>query len=398
MKDIVLLGAGASVDAGLPTSFGLTNDISRASALPEPGRRGGAPELAAALAFAVGTLYQQRGAAGINPIQKPGMDIEELIEAIDSLAHPETSGLTPFVSGWHPFLRDIDAAVDDRNRLIDDFVNLLDTVRTATSPEAVAEAKEKAAVSMRIALILSQPRFGSVLFRRLKAAVVRRASEILWLSGEGVAQRVEYLAPLLAWKGPECVATLNYDNTIEVCAEAHGASIGIGLEDYTADGALSFRGGVTTRLLKLHGSFDWQFPPDSGRRRDYPGRNALRFSWTKVSPSEPGWDPDNLGVVIGRRKMQAPGPFLDLLQRFIVELSSADRLITLGYSFRDDHINRSIVQFLIGRERTRLLIVDPALPERYEVLADLIERFPGRIRVWNVTAAQALSAYPISAA
>jgi hypothetical protein len=197
MTDLVLLGAGGSVDAGLPTSFGLTRALSKASALPEAGRRGGSRELATALAFAIGTLYQQRGAAGVNPIQKPEVDIEELVDAIDSLAHPELSGMTPFISGFHPFLRDVDAAHDDRNQIVENFVNELVQLQSAASEELAASARENAQTSLRMALLLSQPKFASVLFRRLKSSILRRTSQILWLKDAEAATKTSYLAPLV---------------------------------------------------------------------------------------------------------------------------------------------------------------------------------------------------------
>jgi hypothetical protein len=395
MTDLVLLGAGGSVDAGLPTSFGLTRELSKASALPESGRRGGATELATALAFAIGTLYQQRGSAGVNPMQKPEVDIEELVDAIDSLAHPELSGMTPFVSGWHPFLRDIDAAHDDRNQMIENFVNGLERALNAASEREAASAREGAQAALRLALLLAQPKFASVLFRRLKTSILLRTSQILWLKDDEAVARTSYLAPLVSSPSTRCIATLNYDNAIEACAQALGIRLSVGLEGYGAHGVVSFPADAQIRLLKLHGALDWQFPDSVEERRDYPGKSALRFSWQRVTPVDPKWDPDCLGIVFGRQKLQTPGPFLDLLHCFANELATVDRLITIGYAFRDDHINRLIVQFLMRRSTAKLLVVDPVLPENYVVLVDLLKRFSGRIRIRNITAAAALSTYPM---
>jgi hypothetical protein len=397
MTDLVLFGAGGSVDAGLPTSFGLTRELSKATALPEGGRRGGAKELATALAFAIGTLYQQRGAAGINPMRKPEIDIEELIDAIDSLAHPELSGMTPFVSGFHPFLRDIDAAHEDRNQMIENFLNQLARFNRAGSEQLAATARENAQAYLQMALLLSQPKFASVLFQRLKTSILRRTSQILWLKEDVPATRTSYLAPLVSSPSTACIATLNYDNTIETCARTLGVSVSVGLEQYQSCGDVSFPAAAKIRLLKLHGSLDWQFPDSEEERREYPGKRALRFAWHRMEPTDSKWNVDCLGIVFGRQKLQTPGPFLDLLHRFSKELASVDRLITIGYAFRDDHINRLVVQFLMRRPTARLLIVGPELPQHYVILVDLLKRFPERVKVRNVTAAEALSAYPISA-
>jgi hypothetical protein len=398
MSDIVLLGAGASVDAGLPTSYGLTRELAKASALPERAGQSGAKELATALAFAIGTLYQQRGAAGVNPMRKPDVDIEELVEAIDSLAHPELSGMTAFVSGWHPFLRDVDAALDDRNEMIGNFVDGLIRAVHASSDREMATAREGAETALRLALLLSQPKFASVLFRRLKTSIVVRTSQILWLKGDEAAAKTMYLGPLISSRTTLCIATLNYDNAIETCADAMGIRFSVGLEAYGHQGVVTFPPEVPLKLLKLHGSLDWQFPDSGEERRSYPGHRALRalrFAWQRVSPTDATWDPDSLGIVFGRQKLQTPGPFLDLLNTFAVELASADRLVAIGYAFRDDHINRLIVQFLMRRPSATLLIVDPALPDNYVLLVDILKRFPGRVRVRNMTAAAALNTYPL---
>jgi hypothetical protein len=391
MNDVFLLGAGASMDAGLPSSFQLTELISRSSALPEPGRRGGVRELATALAFAVGTLYQQRGAAGINPLHKPGIDIEELIDAVDALAHPELSGMTPFISGFHPFLRDVDAAADDRGSFVDEFVNQLDGWRRVGGPLSL-DAKEFAGASLKMALMLSQPKFASVLFRRLRAAIVMRASQVLWMK-QATADKVSYLSPLLTSSGVRSIATLNYDNAIEICAGCHDVPLDFGLSRYESHGEVTFSGNGK-RVIKLHGSMDWSLADDSGTQRKFTGAECLRFSWKRIPPTNTAWKVDDLGIVFGRFKMLPFGPFLDLLKCYVDELRGADRLITVGYSYRDGHVNRAITQFLHARGHAKLLLIDPGLPQPYDPVVALLQRFPERVRVWNTTAARALESYP----
>jgi hypothetical protein len=65
-----------------------------------------------------------------------------------------------------------------------------------------------------------------------------------------------------------------------------------------------------------------------------------------------------LGVIFGgRNKLTAEGPFLDLLIKFRNVLSQHSHLIVLGYSFRDQHINRCIVRWFDGDSSRRLTIV-----------------------------------------
>jgi SIR2-like domain len=71
---------------------------------------------------------------------------------------------------------------------------------------------------------------------------------------------------------------------------------------------------------------------------------------------------NQLGVIFGgRNKLTAEGPFLDLLMRFKDALMDANRLIVIGYSFRDDHINHLVLSWLRGqseRSDRQMVIID----------------------------------------
>jgi hypothetical protein len=392
VEDVFLLGAGASMDAGLPSSYGLTADLSRATALPERGKKGGSKELATALAFAIGTLYQQRGAAGINPLHKPAIDIEELIDAVEALAHPESSGMTPFISGFHPYLRDLDAASDDRAQFVDQLIDHLQRL-PELSGAAATETKELAAASLKLALLLNQPRHTAVLFRRLKAAIVRRVSQILWIDQRNFSG-VDYLRPLMTCPSVCSIATLNYDNCLEVIAETCNVALDFGLSRYESEAEVRFDHPSSRRVIKLHGSMDWSLKDPTGTDRKFPGAECLRFRWQRVEPTSDSWNVDDLGIVFGRFKMQSAGPFLQLLQSFSKELSDASRLVTVGYSYRDGHVNRAISTFMRRNAIGRLLIVDPTMPDPYDPLVALRQLFGKRVQIWNATAAEALSTYP----
>ena len=74
-------------------------------------------------------------------------------------------------------------------------------------------------------------------------------------------------------------------------------------------------------------------------------------------------DPDADGlppvVIFGhRRKLRGEGPFLSLLADFERQLAPTDRLVVIGYSFRDDHVNQVIRRWTFERPR-EVVIVDP---------------------------------------
>lgn len=87
------------------------------------------------------------------------------------------------------------------------------------------------------------------------------------------------------------------------------------------------------KLLKLHGSVDEQF------------------------------------LLGGLNKLTASGPFLELLAEFRRDLSMANRVTCIGYSFRDPHINASIAAALDLAEQQdrpmKLVVVDLAPPTEW---------------------------------
>lgn len=68
-------------------------------------------------------------------------------------------------------------------------------------------------------------------------------------------------------------------------------------------------------------------------------------------------------VVFGAQgKLRASGPFLDLLAEFRKALGSTDRLVIVGYSFRDDHINETIRKWIRGSTTRGIVVLDPETP------------------------------------
>ena len=58
----------------------------------------------------------------------------------------------------------------------------------------------------------------------------------------------------------------------------------------------------------------------------------------------------------GRNKLTAEGPFLDLLIKFKKVLDEHWRLLVIGYSFRDAHVNQCIVRWL-GTDASRCMTI-----------------------------------------
>jgi hypothetical protein len=114
-ESAVLLGAGASAEAGVPTSFEMTTRlVARIGA-------GDGMRFGPALNFVCGALLAYDSAQGSSPFDS--LDIERVFSAVELLAERRTLEVTPFVSSWHPAVdawdrprQGLTGATDDRLR------------------------------------------------------------------------------------------------------------------------------------------------------------------------------------------------------------------------------------------------------------------------------------------
>ena len=98
---MLLLGAGASVDAGVPASRDMWREIvSGLRAKPETER------YARVLLFAAGGLAFREGIRGSDPVE--GIDVESVFNAVHMLAERDVLDIAPFVGSWHRSVEEID--------------------------------------------------------------------------------------------------------------------------------------------------------------------------------------------------------------------------------------------------------------------------------------------------
>ena len=98
---VALLGAGASVEAGVPASMPMTEEIVEHIS-NDSGRLQGIRQ---ALNFAVGALVAHDTAAGASPYA--GIDVERLFSAVQMLGNRGAVEVAPFVAAWSPILDSI---------------------------------------------------------------------------------------------------------------------------------------------------------------------------------------------------------------------------------------------------------------------------------------------------
>jgi hypothetical protein len=101
---VVLLGAGASQEAGIKTSYALTQAIrdEMAGNLMEARAEAGLNFIAAAL------LLYDAANDGTDPFG--GLDVERVFAAVQLLARRRELQVSPFVSAWHPAVDSLDRA------------------------------------------------------------------------------------------------------------------------------------------------------------------------------------------------------------------------------------------------------------------------------------------------
>jgi hypothetical protein len=402
MNELILLGAGASAEANVPTAYGMTEEILR--------RFQSAEHLSVqyrVLSFCLGGLLFKRGIEGKNPLQA-GVNVEELFNAVQLLSERNSLEASPFIGSWHSVVEELDQIVppapsidricrgilDATARQVQTAIpvvfpegtqRVLSDLERALSPQSLGDTHRRPQFSRVIQdsvksfikswaanlqrstpntrnlqkelQILAQqqpkPGFGQI-FRNTCEHMVRALVDIVWISD---SKTVEYLKPLVlhAAKTQSIIATLNYDNSIEFAASLNGTQCDTGIDEWSQCGRFSFsKPGI--KLLKLHGSIEWRAEQDPDPSV-LPQLTVRAVSETMMK--EPGYQP---ALIFGsRNKLTAEGPFLDLFQTFTDSLNKTSTVTIVGYSFSDTHINSVISRWMNADKTRRLRIVTRTL-------------------------------------
>lgn len=315
MQDMVLLGAGASVEAGVPHAYAMTNRIIH-DFEQDPYSRTSAH----VAKFVVGGLLFQQGIRGSNPLDS-GVNVEEFFSAVQLLAERNELEAAPFVGSWHAMVEELDQESPASLRLepllnaiyeairdeileafgqtpsSSDMKQIDDTLQKAVAVIVEASLRKKtptlhpgkrlgksvndylsevvAKWSARLKQHRPRPDFkfrqafqqavsdsqlrpgeGRV-FDRTAALMIQSLKRLVWVTDE---EKVTYLMPLVvsARQYPRFViATLNYDNCVELAAQTSQIPYDTGISHWSKTGEFDMAG-EGLRLLKLHGSIDWR--------------------------------------------------------------------------------------------------------------------------------------------
>jgi hypothetical protein len=334
---VVLLGAGASAEAGIPMSRPMTRKIADAINASAPYRRA-----AGVLNFVCATLLAFDAAeTGASPFES--LDVERVFAAVELLARRRDLEVTPFVGAWHPAVDavergDLPPPNYFETRLQDGLMGRFGTLTDAITELIDARVGRRptgSAYDELAGLMLAE-------LRRLVSTT---------------AKQVDYLKPLVAHgqqRGGLTVATLNYDRSIEIACAEEDVQVTTGIAHWIDSGYWGWPP-VGVRLLKLHGSIDWAWIQETDCELHLP-REVVVVTPEPVPGSRPA-------LIFGQgAKLRAQGPFLSLLAEFERQLASASRLVAIGYSFRDDHVNEIVRRWLADDTNHNLLVIDPGWP------------------------------------
>lgn len=412
---MLLLGAGASVEAGVPSAYKMTEEILKRF---NDAQNHALREYAKVLNFVIGGLLFDAGKRNNNPLTN-GVNVEDLFNAVLLLSERNRLEVSPFVGSWDSMIEAFDKVTPSAPRL-DKLLKLIQQsvakqMQNALSQNLPTSSADKidrivennlkkrieAAVKNRSASISSSDSIGRAVaeyikevskkwsdnlkpnssgsnsdldkefkqavqqlrerpaegrkFKRTAEEMILMLKDLVWIEE---ASTVNYLSPIpnmVKSGGRLVVATLNYDNGIELVSEANSIACNTGIEVWSQKGVFDFSG-KGLHLIKLHGSIDWSWQQDvTTPERPMPHSIIRRVETDSFKNSF-----ERPAVIFGQRnKLTAEGPFLDLLRQFQNELEKSSVLTVIGYSLRDLHINTYISKWLNESESHKIRIVDP---------------------------------------
>lgn len=301
---VVLLGAGASKDAGLPLALELTGEL--AKYLQE---RGDSAALEA-LNLIIGGLSFQGKVYGEG--RAPQHDIETVLRVAQQLARRNEQPLATYVGSWHPALE----------RLAPNGEGVVFESLTDIAEEVIHDCLRAPEVKSK--------------FKYL---------EELWEIGFDIGER-----------NPPRVFTLNYDLLLELALEHHDRGFTTGFSDGVWS-SVEFDEPARMRIYKLHGSFGWFRHEQTGVLYDRDkalDRVDITFE-SAGTRDEVIFATDN--------KLRALQPFLWMFNEFDNSVASCRFVVTVGYGFNDEHINQIISNGMSVDESRHLIVVGPGLTE-----------------------------------
>jgi hypothetical protein len=330
-KTLFLLGAGASVTAGIPTATqmpkAMIEKLEYTPIVPDQ-------TVLRALKLAVGVLRLQKSITGGSPYDE--VNIEEVFNAIDLLNRRGQLEFSQFVGTWHPEVQAIESSTGRKNEFVNDLKRVLENEDASS-----AFSLERSFVSSVQAISKTGSGKG---FTHTLDRMFSMLLDMTWLKEE---TNVEYLYPLVrfAKTAGSPIISLNYDNATELSCSKIDVEYDTGIGEWSSSRSIQFRPD-SVRLIKLHGSVNWIKTPEEPTQKRPIASTTIRS--VPLSPRPSLWTGKNSAYLIfgGHNKLTAEGPFLDLFRAFQNLLESTEHVVVIGYSFADAHVNHLFINWI----------------------------------------------------
>lgn len=313
---IMILGAGASVEAGIPHSNRMIQELETLVK-----NDGSWQELHDLYFYIRGTFEYGNAIRKISNSNYLGMNynIESLYVALNELSKRDEHLLFPFIGAWNPKLSDVAG-------------NKFDNVK----------------------------KLKHQIFEKIRHWVGNTQSEKVQYYENIFDFRKEYESSLR-------IFSMNYDLCVEKAWKNWGLKnrdVEIPLErgfhqasDLETDKSRSWDWKLLDEtqsnfeaepvfLYKIHGSIDWRIEGEKTKFED-------DDSWSNIKLD------DSVFIFGETNKLHYNDPFFFLFQEFRKWTLSSKLIISIGYSFGDEHINNVIRQSLIDSKSRKLLVISP---------------------------------------
>ncbi|HAQ9610384.1 TPA: hypothetical protein IYE61_002873, partial [Enterococcus faecium] len=307
-RSMVLLGAGASADAGLLLTSELAGAIiDKANADHDGVGQASRADWVRALNAVYAGMVGYQGSQGNNP--RSAVNIETLISAVRLLRNRDKHEVAPFVATWAPAL----SAFGSASLPSSDGKSILNAVSKALLGEGTFADQDITSAVANIAAAAVRPDLTQP-FEDAEHFVIESLVELL-----SAHKNVAYLKPLIdlcqRQAGGLDIVTLNYDLTVEAAAAENGTQVNRGVDSWSPGEEMNFPPvDGTINLLKLHGSLDWHMRSllDKGEPLLSPAK-IVTIPTDQDDVRTRGRRQDLPWIVVGdREKLATDGPTLAL--------------------------------------------------------------------------------------
>lgn len=189
-----------------------------------------------------------------------------------------------------------------------------------------------------------------------KQPIIRRLKDFIKSKAIVSEEKVDYLKPMLGFVEeyrPLDIISLNYDTCVEQLARVSRLTCQDGFDSEWKPEVFDLEGN-DIRLYKIHGSILW-YETDSANYIKVPVMSEA--SEIKLFSGEKA---QNL-MLYPMQKMGYSEPLLELLVRTkkILESKECEFLVVVGYSFRDDHIVKIVLDSARKNRNLHIVLIGP---------------------------------------